>query len=86
MKAFRWISALMVLLLVLAACAPAATPAPTAAPNPTEAPAAQPPAQPTTAPQPSGPQLPDLGGREVAVAIENAYIPFNYIRLDNGQA
>ncbi len=30
--------------------------------------------------------LPDLGGREVTVAIENAYLPFNYIRLDNGQA
>jgi polar amino acid transport system substrate-binding protein len=27
-----------------------------------------------------------LGGREIVVAIENAYIPFNYIRLDNGQA
>jgi polar amino acid transport system substrate-binding protein len=42
------------------------------------------PAQPTAAPQPSG--LPDLGGREIVIAIENAYIPFNYIRLDNGQA
>jgi polar amino acid transport system substrate-binding protein len=30
--------------------------------------------------------LPDLGGREVTVAIENAYLPFNYVRLDNGQA
>lgn len=30
--------------------------------------------------------LPDLGGREITIAIENAYIPFNYIRLDNGQA
>lgn len=30
--------------------------------------------------------LPDLGGREITVAIENQYIPFNYIRLDNGQA
>jgi polar amino acid transport system substrate-binding protein len=82
MKTFRLLSVLIVLLLVVAACAPAATPAPTAAPQPTEAPAAQP----TTAPQPSGPQLPDLGGREVTVAIENAYIPFNYIRLDNGKA
>ena len=30
--------------------------------------------------------LADLGGREVTIAIENAYLPFNYIRLDNGQA
>jgi len=30
--------------------------------------------------------LPDLGGKEVTIAIEDAYIPFNYIRLDNGKA
>lgn len=30
--------------------------------------------------------VPDLGGRTITVAIENAYIPFNYIRLDNGKA
>jgi polar amino acid transport system substrate-binding protein len=30
--------------------------------------------------------LPDLGGRVIAIAVENAYIPFNYIRLDTGQA
>ncbi len=65
------LSCLMVAATIgLAACAVPATPAV--------------PAQPTAAPQPSG--LPDLGGREIVVAIENAYIPFNYIRLDNGQA
>lgn len=30
--------------------------------------------------------LPDLGGRKITVAIENAYIPFNYVRLDTGVA
>lgn len=30
--------------------------------------------------------LPDLGGREITVAIENAYLPFNYIRADTGEA
>jgi polar amino acid transport system substrate-binding protein len=30
--------------------------------------------------------LPDLGGREITVAVENAYLPFNYIRIDTGQA
>ncbi len=29
--------------------------------------------------------LPDLGGREVTVAIENAYLPFNYISLSTGE-
>lgn len=48
------------------------------------APVATPTAAPTAAPAGSG--LPDLGGREITIAIENAYLPFNYIRLDNGQA
>ncbi len=30
--------------------------------------------------------LPDLGGREVTVAIENAYLPFNYIDEATGEA
>ncbi|MCH8875987.1 MAG: phosphate/phosphite/phosphonate ABC transporter substrate-binding protein [Chloroflexi bacterium] len=34
--------------------------------------------------EPSG--LPDLGGREVTIAIENAYLPFNFVLLDTGEA
>lgn len=30
--------------------------------------------------------LPDLGGRTVAIAVENAYIPFNYIDEASGEA
>lgn len=84
----------LALMLVISACAPAATPppAPTAAPQPTAAPV-----QPTAAPvQPTAAQtqptaapaatLPDLGGKTITVALENAYIPFNYVRLDNGKA
>jgi polar amino acid transport system substrate-binding protein len=33
--------------------------------------------------EPSG--LPDLGGREVSIAMENAYLPFNYIDPDTGE-
>ncbi len=29
--------------------------------------------------------LPDLGGREITIAVENAYLPFNYIDLKTGQ-
>jgi len=29
--------------------------------------------------------LPDLGGREVNIAVENAYLPFNYIDPDTGE-
>ena len=40
----------------------------------------------TIAPNPPESAMPNLGGREITVAIENAYLPFNYIRLDNGTA
>lgn len=29
--------------------------------------------------------MPDLDGREITVAVENAYLPFNYIQLDTGE-
>jgi len=60
----------MVYLLVLAALALAAC-TPAAA---TEAPGGT-----------SAEGLPDLAGREVTVAVENAYLPFNYIDPDSGQ-
>jgi len=39
-----------------------------------------------TAAAPGAAALPNLGAREITVAVENAYIPFNYIRKDTGQA
>jgi phosphate/phosphite/phosphonate ABC transporter binding protein len=57
----------------------------------TEAPTAAPTAVPAAATQAPAPtevmeaMLPDLGGREVTVAIENAYLPFNYVLLETGQ-
>ncbi len=56
--------------MVLAACTPAATPEP--APEPVEEPMDE-----------GG--LADLGGREVTIAIENAYLPFNYIDPETGE-
>jgi len=32
-----------------------------------------------------GEGLPDLGGQEVTIAVENAYLPFNYIDPDTGE-
>jgi polar amino acid transport system substrate-binding protein len=29
--------------------------------------------------------LPDLGGREITIAVENAYLPFNYIDAETGE-
>jgi polar amino acid transport system substrate-binding protein len=60
MKAFRFISGLLILVFLAAACAPAATS--------------------TSAPQNSAAGgLPDLGGKKIIVAVENAYPPFNFI-------
>jgi polar amino acid transport system substrate-binding protein len=85
MKAIRFAGLILAVAIVVAACQPAAAPTPTAkptdAPKPTQAAVAKP-----TEPAAATSALPDLGGKEVSVAIENAYIPFNYIRLDNGKA
>ena len=49
--------------------------------------ACTPAAAPTSAPATTAPSaLPDLAGKEVTIAIEDAYIPFNYVRLDTGKA
>jgi len=75
---------ILALSLVLVACGggaakPAAQEAAPAAPEATEKPAEAP----AEAPAASG--LPDLGGREVTVAVENAYLPFNYIDPTTGE-
>jgi phosphate/phosphite/phosphonate ABC transporter binding protein len=75
--------------LVLGACAPQAA-APTAAPTATTAAVPTQPPEPTATPMAEPTQeavmLPDLGGREITVAVENAYLPFNYVSLKTGQA
>ena len=73
--------------LVLAACGTPATEAPP--PPPTEAPAAEEPAdEPEPEPEPEVEEitLPDLDGREIQIANDNAYIPFAYINLETGEA
>lgn len=72
------------LILILAACGGGASTT-TAGEIATSTTAA---ATPTTAAEDAGTSttaasgLPDLGGREIEIAIENNYIPFNYIKLD----
>ncbi|MFL7812421.1 MAG: substrate-binding periplasmic protein, partial [Anaerolineales bacterium] len=34
---------------------------------------------------PAAAELPDLGGREITIAVENAYLPFNYIDPETGE-
>lgn len=64
------LSVLLITVFVLSACAPK-TPVATEAPSVTDAPAAS--------------TLPDLGGREIIVAVENAYPPFNFIDKTTNQ-
>jgi polar amino acid transport system substrate-binding protein len=81
MKRLRFVNLLALAALVLAACAPAATP--TEAPQPTVAPKPTDVAKPTEATSGS---LLDLGGREIRIAVENAYNPFNFIDEATGDA
>ena len=89
-KLYTIISIFVFASMVLAACQPAA---PTSAPE-TEAPPAVTEAPPETeAPAETEAtaacdqfEVPDLGGRTVSIAIENAYLPFNFVSLDTGEA
>ncbi|MCK4976690.1 MAG: transporter substrate-binding domain-containing protein, partial [Anaerolineales bacterium] len=81
MRKNKWIFALLLIAsILLVACGGAATteapPPEVEAPEPTEAP--------VETEAPGG--LPDLGGQEVTVAVENAYPPFNTIDEDSGEA
>jgi polar amino acid transport system substrate-binding protein len=82
-KIFLIISLMIVASMVLAACAPAATPT---EPPPVEVEEAEPTEPPEAEPTEEEMMLPDLGGREITIAIENAYLPFNYITLETGEA
>ena len=75
-KILLLISILIMASMILAACAPAATEAP---PEPeVEEPAPEPEEQ-EPEPEPEEEMmLPDLGGRVITIAVENAYPPFNY--------
>jgi phosphate/phosphite/phosphonate ABC transporter binding protein len=65
------VGALLLGVLLMAACAKA-TPEPTPVPP--------------AATEEPGAALPDLGGREITIAIENAYLPFNFVLLETGEA
>lgn len=80
-KIFILISLLVAASMILAACAPAATP--TEEPPPPEVEETEPPEPAATEEEM---MLPDLGGREITIAVENAYIPFNYEILETGEA
>nr|HID13556.1 transporter substrate-binding domain-containing protein [Anaerolineae bacterium] len=55
-------------------------------PTPTPVPPTPTPVPPAPTPVPPTPAVPDLGGREVTIAVENAYPPFNFIDEATGEA
>jgi polar amino acid transport system substrate-binding protein len=67
---------ILLLSLALVACGGAATEEPAAGEETT--------GEETTGEETTG-ALPDLGGREITVAVENAYLPFNYIDPATGE-
>jgi phosphate/phosphite/phosphonate ABC transporter binding protein len=80
-KTYLILSILVLFSFILASCAPAA-PATTEAPpevmteEPTEVMTEEPEEEVV---------LPDLGGREITIAVENAYLPFNFVSLETGE-
>jgi len=89
MKKYLWILILLVItsLLVVSCGGAAETPAPVE-----EEPAVEEPVEEMEEPveeEMEEPEeemgLPDLGGREVTIAVENAYLPFNYIDPETGE-
>lgn len=80
-KIYLLISVIVLASLVLAACAPKA-PATTEAPPPATAVMTE---EPEKTEVPTEVVLPDLGGREITIAVENAYLPFNFVSLETGE-
>jgi len=79
MKKSYIISLLITLSILITACGGTS---PTPAPVQTEQPA---PAETQAPPVETGSKLPDLGGRTITVAVENAYPPFNMIDEATGE-
>ncbi len=89
MKQKRLILLLTLLLaLVLAACSSGGSDtAATTEPSTEETTTTETTAEETTTEETTSEEsgLPDLGGREVTIAVENAYLPFNYIDPETGE-
>ncbi len=96
MRKERWLIVLLLLVTgALVACAGAATPAPVEEPAAEEPVAEEPAEEPAEEVPIAGMErgclgtaedaIIDLECREITVAIENAYLPFNYVDIETGQ-
>jgi polar amino acid transport system substrate-binding protein len=84
-KRMRLLALLAVFAAVIAACSPGGGGSTTTAGSSDTTPAGSATTQ-GGADTTAADALPDLEGREVTVAIENAYLPFNYINLETKEA
>ncbi len=83
-KLLTLFSLMLIGAFMFVACSPAATAEPTEEPmEETEAPEMT--EEPMEATEEMS-ELPDLGGREITIATENAYLPFNFVDLETGDA
>ena len=88
MKKSYIISLLIILSILITACggtSPTPAPVQTEQPAPAETEAPPPVSQTEAPPVESESKLPDLGGRTITVAVENAYPPFNMIDEATGE-
>jgi polar amino acid transport system substrate-binding protein len=88
MKKSYIISLLITLSILITACggtSPTPAPVQTEQPAPAETEAPPPVSQTEAPPVETGSKLPDLGGRTITVAVENAYPPFNMIDEATGE-
>lgn len=92
-RKLTWLSLLLVLILALAACGgddnDSGGEGGETSDNPVEVVATEVMDAATSEPgedTPAGGALPDLAGREVTIAVENAYPPFNFVNPATGQA
>ncbi|MAT44005.1 MAG: ABC transporter substrate-binding protein [Anaerolineaceae bacterium] len=85
------LSLILVFGLILSACSPAPTPTPTTAPAVEESAPTEAAVEVVLVSEPEGclgtaeDAIVDLGCREITIAVENAYLPFNYISLETGE-
>jgi len=71
--------------MLLAACVGTETEEPPAEEEVAEEPAEEMMEEEEESEEPAETGLPDLGGRSITIAVENAYLPFNYIDPDTGE-
>jgi polar amino acid transport system substrate-binding protein len=85
------LSLILVFGLILSACSPAPAPAPTTAPAVEDVAPTDAAVEVALVVEPEGclgtaeDAIVDLGCREITIAVENAYLPFNYISLETGE-